>query len=187
MKRVSSIAVASVTIAALSLPATTSAATLVGDQVTCDTDTSLLSCSSDTSTVGDGIEFSLPDSFGFNSLTADFTADRLILGSPSSISFQGSSDVPISFTNATSPFTSAMLISGDSDGEFTASDLMFDNGRLTLDLNGVRLSPSSSITIGLSTMGAIPEPSTWAFMIIGFAVVGTGLRRRKQKAVVGYA
>ena len=32
-----------------------------------------------------------------------------------------------------------------------------------------------------NNMGAIPEPSTWAMMLIGFGAVGFGMRRRKSK------
>jgi hypothetical protein len=36
--------------------------------------------------------------------------------------------------------------------------------------------------------GAVPEPATWAMMIVGFGIVGFGLRtRRKQSVRVAYA
>jgi hypothetical protein len=38
------------------------------------------------------------------------------------------------------------------------------------------------------TISAIPEPSTWAMMILGFGAVGVALRRRRKDEVrVGYA
>ena len=37
-------------------------------------------------------------------------------------------------------------------------------------------------------ISAVPEPSTWALAILGFGIVGAGLRRqRKQRAVLTYA
>jgi hypothetical protein len=33
--------------------------------------------------------------------------------------------------------------------------------------------------------GAVPEPSTWAFAIVGFGLVGAGVRRRRSKLSVG--
>ena len=33
----------------------------------------------------------------------------------------------------------------------------------------------------LLTAAAVPEPSTWAMMLIGFGAVGLGLRRRKGR------
>jgi hypothetical protein len=35
--------------------------------------------------------------------------------------------------------------------------------------------------------GAVPEPSTWAMMLLGFGAVGFGMRRRTQKLTVTYA
>ena len=36
------------------------------------------------------------------------------------------------------------------------------------------------------TNGAVPEPSTWAMMLLGFGLIGAGMRRR-QKVAVRYA
>lgn len=42
--------------------------------------------------------------------------------------------------------------------------------------------------IGQITATAVPEPATWALMILGFGAVGTALRSRRAKAAkVGYA
>ena len=37
-----------------------------------------------------------------------------------------------------------------------------------------RIGPTLSATL----LGAVPEPATWAMMILGFGLIGTGLRRR---------
>lgn len=37
------------------------------------------------------------------------------------------------------------------------------------------------------TIGAIPEPATWAMMIAGFGLVGASMRRRAPKVTVTYA
>lgn len=41
--------------------------------------------------------------------------------------------------------------------------------------------------IVLSTASAVPEPATWALMIVGFGLVGMALRRAKTRVTVGYA
>lgn len=39
----------------------------------------------------------------------------------------------------------------------------------------------------VNTAGAVPEPASWALMIVGFALVGGGLRRRKADVTIRYA
>lgn len=36
------------------------------------------------------------------------------------------------------------------------------------------------------TMSAVPEPATWATMLLGFSLVGVGLRRRKQQVIARF-
>jgi hypothetical protein len=38
-----------------------------------------------------------------------------------------------------------------------------------------------------ATISAVPEASTWAMMIAGFAVVGLAVRRRSQSARVSFS
>jgi len=41
---------------------------------------------------------------------------------------------------------------------------------------------SNAVLYTTGVPGAVPEPSSWALMILGFGTVGLGLRRRKVKA-----
>jgi hypothetical protein len=36
-------------------------------------------------------------------------------------------------------------------------------------------------------VGAVPEPATWAMMLLGFGAVGYSMRRRKATVQLGYA
>jgi hypothetical protein len=40
---------------------------------------------------------------------------------------------------------------------------------------------------GVTTMGAVPEPATWAMMLIGFGFAGAGLRYRRRQTAVAFA
>lgn len=44
-----------------------------------------------------------------------------------------------------------------------------------------------STWVGVINAGAVPEPSTWAMLILGFGVIGGALRRQKLQARVTYA
>lgn len=87
---------------------------------------------------------------------------------------------------------------GNSDNNYNSSGapslITFNSlgGRLTA--NGVAYSvgaPGSFATIleapdtryGAGTLGAVPEPATWAMLITGFGLVGFSARRRRVTAV----
>jgi hypothetical protein len=56
-----------------------------------------------------------------------------------------------------------------------------DFGRVTVSLaNGATLQSVNQvrITAGSQVMSAVPEPTTWAMMLIGFGAVGYSMRRR---------
>jgi PEP-CTERM motif len=65
----------------------------------------------------------------------------------------------------------------------TPETFTFDGGSFTLQVNDVDINlgsnPSVPIT-GLIVASAVPEPSTWAMMILGFFGVGFMAYRRKQ-------
>ena len=84
--------------------------------------------------------------------------------------FSTSSFAPAS--TAFNPFTTSFVAGSTSD---------------TLTFTGSAL--PGDATVGLDAISvAVPEPATWAMMIMGFAMIGFGLRsRRKQSVRVTYA
>ncbi|WP_425228622.1 PEPxxWA-CTERM sorting domain-containing protein [Sphingomonas sp.] len=60
---------------------------------------------------------------------------------------------------------------------------------LTSDPFGLQSSQTvSRFTLTPLTVGAVPEPGAWAMMIVGFGVIGAGLRRRaKVRTAVAWA
>lgn len=59
------------------------------------------------------------------------------------------------------------------DGLQTAADYIFNAGGLDNSTPIYRITFSSAVA-------AVPEPSTWAMMIVGFGLTGTALRRRAR-------
>jgi hypothetical protein len=53
---------------------------------------------------------------------------------------------------------------------------------ITLNLNGL-----STSTLYFTTFTQVPEPATWALMILGVGLIGWQLRRRRQTVKVSYA
>jgi len=56
---------------------------------------------------------------------------------------------------------------------------------VTSGVNGGSSTGFGNITT--TTVGAVPEPSTWAMMIIGFGALGLAMRRRRVRTTVSYA
>ena len=105
----------------------------------------------------------------------------------------------------------AVFLGGEADLDFTSIDFNGESfavgatgivdfrflqnasvmsGTQNLTVNGIsRGNGSYAGTIAFAAASAVPEPATWAFMIVGFGAVGASMRsaRRKQKVTVSYA
>ena len=132
----------------------------------------------------------------FSLATGNFV-DRVTSGGPNGTYFGGLTDFTTSFTfqgcaNSTCSVLTGALLSfaktppanptGPGDFAYTAN-LGGITGRYFLycvtNTNGF-VNPGLS---DLSFQGtAVPEPATWALMLLGFGMIGTGMRRRKSSA-----
>ncbi|WP_422344363.1 PEPxxWA-CTERM sorting domain-containing protein [Parasphingorhabdus sp.] len=55
-------------------------------------------------------------------------------------------------------------------------------------LNFILTANGTSVNLdNIDVSAAVPEPATWAFMILGFGAIGGALRRRKTNVKVSYA
>ena len=98
------------------------------------------------------------------------------------------SSLPVDFTSAilTNGITNyaLSLVGQQGPNEFWGLDTTFiPSGQYTLTINGNNSNTGSlggSVTI---TEAAVPEPATWALMLIGFGAVGWQLRRRGRPAL----
>ncbi len=110
----------------------------------------------------------------------------------------GMYDLALSTSNSNVDFTRAFLVApGGAEFNLTklfdqggalefwgVSNLNFGPGQFTLNLLGNNRGAGTldgSVTI-VSQMPAVPEPGTWAMMILGFGTVGFAMRRRSATA-----
>lgn len=114
--------------------------------------------------VGPGVEFGYRDSINFD--TANFSSSGLVL---QDISNFGSAQATYSFTtDAASYFADARLTSNSLGGSF-----LINGDTLTYDAPGF-ITPgtySADFTFG-ENVSAVPEPSTWVMMLLGFGGLG---------------
>ncbi|WP_237452017.1 PEPxxWA-CTERM sorting domain-containing protein [Qipengyuania algicida] len=66
-----------------------------------------------------------------------------------------------------------------------------DTYRVDLTINGLGSDTSRTLSVfaklGDGAMGAVPEPATWALMILGFGFIGGIQRKTRQKVKLTYA
>lgn len=166
------------------VPEDAQAATIL-DTVTCEeVGPGTLTCDNSSAVVGAGVEFKISNVFNI-----DFSSGLLTITTLRAGILGGTI---LNFQNLTNPWTSANLLSG-SVGNFDASDVTLASGILRVDFSNTgtgTVGPfviGDTFTIGL-TAGAVPEPATWALMLLGFGFVGGAMRSKKrQKVTVSYA
>lgn len=131
---------------------------------------------------------------GFGSLPANWTATSALLGKTPSKTLpdDDAALINVSFTytgpdfNTTGPTTEQDLgnfVIFSSSNTIVLSDYT-SLGKLN---NGPTIG-SDVATIGSNAVGvagaAVPEPATWATLMVGMGLVGTSMRRRKRSVVV---
>lgn len=75
----------------------------------------------------------------------------------------------------------ALLLEFSSSNGFTAGTNVVFGGTATLSLARVTRAGDPPIS------GAVPEPTTWAMMILGMGLAGAAMRRRKAAVRIAYA
>ncbi|MBU3078486.1 FxDxF family PEP-CTERM protein [Sphingomonas quercus] len=64
----------------------------------------------------------------------------------------------------------------------TFDNVFFQSGEQTLVIKGTSFGGASSYGGDIQIENAVPEPATWAMMLLGFGLVGAGARGRRRNA-----
>lgn len=123
-----------------------------------------------------------------------FTADGLAVGLGTGIggsySAGGSSEFFRSFSSigsgsvlATSPGNVAAIVGGSAGSGYVVANGIDWADSAGFSENGNRQVLLNSLSISSSASGAVPEPTTWALMLIGFGALGAAMRRGRRQSV----
>lgn len=130
---------------------------------------------------------------GTGDFTATFTFDNPFefANATGSASFDFDPDI-LNFTDGDFSGTGSVAIGVPGSGSaITVSRGMLESGAQTLTFMGTLNSSSTPAggnnfariggSLNLVEMAAVPEPATWAMFILGFGMLGAGLRRRNAQ------
>jgi hypothetical protein len=124
-------------------------------------------------------------SITISSLTAGFTQ---VSGSSVSAPPFGSFDYALSCTGCGAGFGGGIsgplsFVLSSNAGALTPSSLIFDtyNGNSIFFSSDLVISNGNTGNAGATLTAAVPEPSTWAMLILGFSGIGFMAYRRKSK------
>lgn len=167
--------------AALMAPASQAQATeLIGDTITCQQSGSgsSFTCNPFEADVGGGTEFFLRNG-SRNVIGLNFVGNGLnirnVSEGPLLLGF-----TVVQLNNISQLFSEARLSSSSIVG-FGANDIAINNGILTLDFRNTAWLSNSRASIRLAAVPAVPEPSTWMMLILGFAAVGAAMRLQRSR------
>lgn len=171
------------------LPAT--AATLLGANVTeeyrhpnLSTPYAQVTYTTQTFVVGAGQE-SIIDLEGVTTFGVDFSASSLDLAFDTTLTnptFENTDFNGLVFTSdAFSQFTGVTVRGITNLSGFDASRVSLVGNELRLNWGG--LSYDTNTVVGLDFSSAVPEPASWALMLVGFGIVGASMRARGKRAI----
>ena len=127
--------------------------------------------------VGQGVDSILNIGSGNAIVQVDFSANSLILTQTVETSFSPAAfngpDFQIVTGNPFGVVSSVVASGGQNISAWVSGDTLFVNWQ------GMGFASGNTVTVNFTS--AVPEPSTWAMMILGFAGIGFMAYRRKSK------
>jgi hypothetical protein len=65
---------------------------------------------------------------------------------------------------------------------FSLSNISWTGDTIAVNWQGLAFNPDTVVSLDVVTsQGAVPEPATWAMMLLGFGAAGTAIRRSRRK------
>lgn len=162
------------------------AAPTFGDVLSC-TGTGL-GCSSKTATIGASTEFT--GNFGGMSILGFYFSDGLLkISNATTHSYGVVADMRLNFQDLTNAFTTVSLVSDNGFYGLSQANFTIDDGALSFSTPFFSAAQNATMTLKIDSAGPVPEPASWAMMILGVGMVGITLRRagRSWTATVGAA
>lgn len=74
-------------------------------------------------------------------------------------------------------------IINNSNGVLTGRDLAFSSQTCAPGIPTVGCQVTTARAATFAVSGGVPEPATWALMLLGFGVIGTAMRRRRATTI----
>ena len=87
-------------------------------------------------------------------------------------------------TNNLSAITGVTINPLSNMGGFSASNLIWSADSISINWQGLSFNESTVLSLDVAFDSAVPEPGTWAMMLLGFGGVGFAMRRRPKLAVI---
>ena len=130
------------------------------------------------------LDDSIPDSFTSSALVGNQIFFNAVAGNfggmagTADINFGTNLIADLNILSANLPQTQLSLIGGGDLFTGSASNPIFNTG--TFNLTGGFTAGLATLTITRAAVAAVPEPGTWAMMLIGFGAMGVSMRRRRR-------
>lgn len=86
----------------------------------------------------------------------------------------------ITGSDGTTQFLNALIGSGDTHFAFSTSSGSTFSNVLFVANSPLEITLLKQVRIDVAVPGAVPEPGTWAMMLIGFGAIGYSMRRRRK-------
>jgi uncharacterized protein YjbI with pentapeptide repeats len=131
--------------------------------------------------VGPGVEFSDIEGTGVGvSPFVDFSATNIQVVFPNGWHLDGNGSFDgFDFRILSGPSFTGATLAGTNIAGLTQAALSFDGKNVYLNTLGLGgWGPNSFVSIDVALSGEVPEPATWAMMIVGFGLIGAARRRQ---------